>query len=144
MDILIDRHIPLAELLEFLAPYCGSKRPFLLPAGLATGWNAAPPNACLFQFTANEAVSGVFKYGLSVFVASHDIEALLENMACALAATFNCATLFDASRFLQKPAPYRSLMFTDGKVFLVDDFGLEETGSVTKIQEVAYERPLLR
>ena len=83
-----------------------------------------------------------FKYGLCVYVKDDNVIPLIEKLSSELAGHFSCSTFCDASPVVLKERnPYYSLLFEQGKVYLVDDYIYEETGSVTKVVELTYESP---
>ena len=85
---------------------------------------------------------GDFRYGVSIFIPRADLLPFLENLASILSNTFGCSVVCDAARVvIDRPATYDSLLFEQGKVYLVDDRYFEETGVLTKVAEMNYKLP---
>lgn len=139
MDIAFNQPLDFQMLGAFLQAELPGKDIFLLYEDHAT-WEEVPPGKAIVQYHVNEAQPGPFKFGLSVFTDHDEPLLFIEQLAQALAQTFACSTLCDASRVvLKENKTYYSLLFEDELVYLVDDFDFEEQGEVTKIVCLNYD-----
>lgn len=140
MDIAFNKPLPYEELQTFLENHF-SGLDFLLIYESVHDWDDLQPQQAIFQYVINEELSEGFKYGLSLYLESDEI-LIIEQLAAKISADFDCATICDASRLILKERNvFYSLLFEQGKVYLVDDYGCEDTGQVTKIIELAYDFP---
>ena len=141
MDIALNKPLDYHTLHSFLKQLLPTTAFFLLYEGL-NEWEDAPAGQAIFQYMLNEDNPGPFKYGLSIFTDQSEPLFLIERLAHALAQTFRCSTLCDASRVvLKEKNVYYSLLFEAGQVYLVDDYNFEESGEVSKIVGLNYKLP---
>jgi hypothetical protein len=141
MDIAFNRPLDYQTLHAFLQEQLPDTEFFLLYEG-RNDWDDVPAGQAIIQYVVNSKQSGSFKLGLSVFTEHKKPLPFIERLAQALAQTFHCCALCDASRVvLKENKTYYSLLFENGQVYLVDDFDFEERGEVTKIVELNYELP---
>lgn len=141
MDIAFNKHLQYKELQDFLKEYfCGLD--FLLIYKNVHDWDDLKPQQVIFQYVIDEELSDGFKYSLDLSLKSDEILPIIEKLSAKISAYFCCSTICDASRLiLKKRNIFYSLLFEQGKVYLVDDYGYEDTGQVTKIVELAYDYP---
>lgn len=141
MDIAINNKIEYDELRNFLARQFPALDFYLIYEGL-NDWDEVKGQKPIFQYLEYEEVEQGFRYGISVYIQCDDELSVIERLSSELSNHFKCSAFCDASRIVLKERnPYYSLLFENGKVYLVDDFIYEETGQVTKIVELAYECP---
>jgi hypothetical protein len=143
MDLIFNKPLQPQALAAFLKEKYAAYNFFLLYPEV-NEWDDVPQNSRIFQYHIHEDTPGDYKYGLSIFMAADDLLPFLENLAFTLSNYFDCKVVCDASRVvIDKSAFYYSLLFEEGKVFLVDDRYFEETGVFTKVAEMTYVLPLL-
>jgi len=141
MDIAFNKPLDYQTLHAFLQEQLPDSEFFLLYEG-RNEWANVPAGQAIFQYLVDSEKLGQFKYGLSVFADHAQPLHLIERLAHALAQTFHCHALCDASRVvLKEKNVYYSLLFEEGQVYLVDDFDFEESGEVTKIVTLNYKLP---
>ncbi|NJN73090.1 MAG: hypothetical protein HC799_09935 [Limnothrix sp. RL_2_0] len=141
MDIAFNKHLQYQELKDFLTGHFFGLD-FLLIYENVHSWDDLKPQQSIFQYMINQELSGGFKYGLDIALKSEEVLLIIEKLATNLSTYFNCSTICDASRvILKENNVFYSLLFEQGKVYLVDDYSYEETGQVTKIIELAYDYP---
>lgn len=141
MDIAFNKPLDYQTLHAFLQKQLPDNEFFLLYEG-RNDWEDVPKGQAIFQYLVDSEQTGQFKVGLSVFTSHEDPLPFIERLAHALARTFQCRALCDASRVvLKEKNVYYSLLFEDGQVYLVDDYDFEKRGEVTKIVVLNYELP---
>ena len=141
MDIAFNKLLDYQTLHAFLQEQLPDSEFFLLYEG-QNDWDGAPAGQAIIQYLVNSEQPGPFKLGLSLFTNHKAPLPFIERLAHALAQTFHCAALCDASRVvLKENKTYYSLLFENGQVYLVDDFDFEKHGEITKIVALSYELP---
>lgn len=141
MDIAFNKPLEYRTLHTFLQAQLPDRAFFLLYEG-QNDWDNVPAGQVIIQYLVNREQPGPFKFGLSVFTDDKDPLPFIEHLAHALAQSFHCCALCDASRLvLKENKTYYSLLFEDGAVYLVDDFDFEGSGEVTKIVALGYKPP---
>ncbi len=141
MDIAFNKPLDYPTLHAFLQKQLPGTEFFLLYEG-RNDWEDVPKGQAIFQYLVDSEQTGQFKVGLSVFTNHEDPLPFIEHLAHALAQTFQCRAICDASRVvLKEKNVYYSMLFEAGQVYLVDDFDFEERGEVTKIVALSYELP---
>lgn len=141
MDIVFNKHLQYEELQAFLKGHFAGLD-FLLIYENVHDWDDLKPQQSIFQYVINEEFSEGFKYGLDLSLKSEEILPVIETLSAKISAYFSCSTICDASRVILKDHNvFYSLLFEQGKVYLVDDYSYEDTGQVTKIIELAYDYP---
>lgn len=141
MDLILNKHLPYEAVAAFLEEQYASDKFFLLYPDV-TEWEEMPDKSHVFQILIHDDMVGEFQYGISIFMPGDDLLPFLENLAFTLSVYFECSVVCDASRvILNQRAIYYSLLFVQGKVYLVDDRYYEDTGAVTKVVSLNYKLP---
>ena len=121
MDIAINKNIEYEELNKFLKNMFPDLDFFLIYEGL-NDWDDIKNEKAIFQYQQNEDIEEGFKYGVFVHIKNNNILPLIEQLSAQISNHFMCAAFCDASRIvLKEQNTYYSLLFEQGKVYLVDD-----------------------
>ena len=157
MDIGFNRHLNYEELDSFLASHVDCS--YLIVYDEQNDWNNIDGEQLIIcyhrdryeQPSQDDSRHDVncqnnFNFGISVYPIKPEAEymPIVEHLAHRLSQYFACACFCDASRILLVDTlarPYYSLLYEEGKVYLVDDYNVEESGSLTKIIELSYSLP---
>jgi hypothetical protein len=142
MDIVLNRNIGYWELKNFLKVQFPDHDFYLIYEGL-NDWEDVGDENLIFQYLQDVAIKDGFKYGMCIYIKDDNLLPIIEILSRQLSEQFICSAFCDASRVvLKKQNSYYSLLFEQGKVYLVDDYIWEDTGRVTKIVELTYEFPI--
>lgn len=122
MDIAIDENIRYEELNCILDTQLSCLDYFLVYDG-QNDWDDVENEKVIFQYIEDREINQGFKYGLCVYGKEDNALLLIERISSALADHFGCSTFCDASGVVLKELnPCYSLLFEQGKVYLVDDY----------------------
>ena len=160
MDIGFNRHLSYDELDDFLVSQVDCSY-FIVYGEEQNDWNNIDSEQLIVHYIqddysnrkSSEDIDKLdvkspnnFYFGMSVYPMKPEAEymPIVENLAFKLSNYFSCSSFCDASRILLAETlhyPYYSLLYEEGKVYLVDDYNIEESGYLTKIIELSYSLP---
>lgn len=140
MDIGMEKNIEYGKLKAFFELAFPSLNFFLVYEGV-NDWEDVVKGKTVIQYFEDKEVESGFRYGLNILIKDDGALLLIENISLKLSNKFGCRTICDASRHVKERNVYYSLLFEQGKVYLVDDILEEETGDIAKVVELNYEPP---